>query len=477
MKMKYVLGVPLIAFVTIMSTPSIQDCYANAINVTNVSVSSVAGGMADIQFDISWSNSWNLTWSDDGGLTTVTNWDAAWVFLKFKTPSSGWRHGMLASSGHSPAAGTSIEIGANGAGTNIGVFIKRDALGAGSLSAQGMKLRWDFAQSSLGGTSDVDISIHAIEMVYIPKGAFALGSGGVEANHFYKFPTSTDPYWVANEVAINCGPSAGKLTDANNTYYNNLLLPNAFPKGYAAFYCMKYEISQGQYAAFLNHLDSSDADARYPAYSGTSRYTISVVSNQYSSSAPDRACNFLSVQDLCSYLDWSGLRPMTELEFEKACRGTINPEINEYVWGTTTAAKFTSLNGIDGSGSETALPASANCNYFNAINGPVRVGIFAQPGSSRQKAGAGFYGVMDLAGNVYECVVMAFSEGVSFIPTHGDGLLYTAPDGWPTFYGFMRRGGSWSNLAADLQTSCRYLSTDSNRDSHYGGRGVRTSQP
>jgi formylglycine-generating enzyme required for sulfatase activity len=472
--MKKVLGVSIFAFASFLIV-STQDCSANAINVTNVSVSSVVGGMADIQFDISWSNSWNLSWSDDGGQTTVTNWDAAWVFLKFKTPSSGWRHGMLASSGHTAAAGASIELGSNGAGTNIGVFIKRDSLGAGSLSAQGMKLRWDFAQSSLGGTSDVDISIHAIEMVYIPKGAFALGSGGVEQYHFYKYPTSTDPYYVTNEAAISYGNTAGMLYNVDNYYWTGIL-SNAFPKGYAAFYCMKYEISQGQYAAFLNHLDSSDGDARYPAYTGTSRYAISVVSNQYSSSATDRACNFLSVQDLCSYLDWSGLRPMTELEFEKACRGTINPEINEYVWGTTTATKFTSLNGIDGSGSETALPTSANCNFTSVSNGPVRVGIFAQPGASRQKAGAGYYGVMDLAGNVSECVVMAYGEGKTYVPTHGDGLLYTAPDGWPTFYGFMRRGGSWSG-SESLQTSYRSFSSDSTRASTYGGRGVRTSQP
>ncbi len=475
MRINKLAGIGLIALVGLLDI-SVMDCRANAINVTNVSITSVSGGMADVQFDISWSNSWNLSWSDDGGQTTVTNWDAAWVFLKFKTPSSGWRHGMLASSGHTAVAGTSIELGSNGAGTNIGVFIKRDALGAGSLSAQGLKLRWDFAQSSLGGTSDVDISIHAIEMVYIPKGAFALGSGGVDQNHFYKFPTGTDTYYVTNETAISYDYSAGKLfCDGFGSI--RYTISNSFPKGYASFYCMKYEISQGQYAAFLNHLDSSEADARYPAYSGTYRYTISVASNQYAATAPDRACNFLSVQDLCSYLDWSGLRPMTELEFEKACRGTINPEPNEYPWGTTTVTKFSTLSGVDGSGSETALPASANCNYSSVSNGPVRVGVFAQPGASRQKSGAGYYGVMDLAGNVSECVVMAYLEGLSYIPTHGDGHLYSAPEGWPTFTGFMRRGGSWNDSNYLLQTSWRDSSASSLRSYSCGGRGVRTGQP
>ena len=29
----------------------------------------------------------------------------------------------------------------------------------------------------------------------------------------------------------------------------------------------------------------------------------------------------ISWSDMSAYLDWSGLRPMTELEYEKACRG------------------------------------------------------------------------------------------------------------------------------------------------------------
>ena len=45
-------------------------------------------------------------------------------------------------------------------------------------------------------------------------------------------------------------------------------------------------------------------------------------------------CNFLSWMDLAAYLDWAALRPMTELEFEKICRGPNPPIAGEYVWGT-----------------------------------------------------------------------------------------------------------------------------------------------
>ena len=41
-------------------------------------------------------------------------------------------------------------------------------------------------------------------------------------------------------------------------------LTAAFPKGYGAFYCMKYELSEGEYAAFLDQLTPAQAAARYP---------------------------------------------------------------------------------------------------------------------------------------------------------------------------------------------------------------------
>ena len=40
--------------------------------------------------------------------------------------------------------------------------------------------------------------------------------------------------------------------------------------------------------------------------------------------------------NLCTYLDWAGLRPMTELEYEKICRGPSAPVAGEYAWGSTT---------------------------------------------------------------------------------------------------------------------------------------------
>ncbi len=50
------------------------------------------------------------------------------------------------------------------------------------------------------------------------------------------------------------------------------------------------------------------------------------------------ACDYLSWMDLCAYADWAGLRPMTELELEKACRGGgVSATAGDYPWGSTAA--------------------------------------------------------------------------------------------------------------------------------------------
>lgn len=185
--------------------------HANAINLANISFQNVGGSTADIEFDVSWSNSWHLSWSDDGGSTYVTNWDAAWIFAKYRTLGGLWRHATLSSSGHSAPAGATLHVASNGIGTNVGVFLRRPSSGSGSVQFNDVRLRWNFAADGLGGTNDVDVSVHAIEMVYIPSGAFSVGSGGEESDHFYRSPTHSDPYPIQSEGPIQIGSSVGNL--------------------------------------------------------------------------------------------------------------------------------------------------------------------------------------------------------------------------------------------------------------------------
>ena len=53
----------------------------------------------------------------------------------------------------------------------------------------------------------------------------------------------------------------------------------------------------------------------------------------YTARLPFRRCIFLGSSDRFSYATWAGLRPMSELEYDKACRGPLHPVPLEEVWG------------------------------------------------------------------------------------------------------------------------------------------------
>jgi formylglycine-generating enzyme required for sulfatase activity len=465
---------------------------ANNLTVTNVTVLNAANGVADVRFDLSWDNAWHSSWPEYGGALNMTNWDAAWVFVKFRCAGGQWQHAILNASGHVATGGTQIESGANPAGQPVGAFVHRAADSNGTLNCPQMSLKWNYAATGLGGTNAVDVSVHAIEMVYIPQGAFYVGSGGTEYNAFYAGTNSTQPYQIASETAIPVGTNGlnhvnnnglynGEIYNYLNGYYSTAgdwigPIPDGFPKGYNAFYMMKYEISQGQYADFLNFVDPGMAATRFMNNYGNTRNTISKTGMVYTCAAPDRACNYLSWPDLLTYLKWAALRPMDELEYEKACRGPVYPVPNEYAWGDTLMTPMTGFGGVDGSGTETATPTNANLNI--SISGPVRVGIFATTTSGRRDAGAGYYGAMNLADNVMELVVATGdATGRAFTNEPGDGNEWTPASTWPSNGAGLGLRGSFS-LASNLgQTSGRFFAlwNSLSRQAVNGGRGVRSA--
>ena len=204
--------------------------------------------------------------------------------------------------------------------------------------------------------------------------------------------------------------------------------------------------------------------------------------------------NYMSWQDLISLLDWSGLRPMSELEFEKAGRGSrgltspIAPVGGEYAWGSTNITMATSITN-DGASNERGNQGS-NIAYDDGVNnrlgGPLRVGSFAKgiTGNMRENSGGSFYGVMELSGNLWERIVpVAKSGGRVFEGRyHGDGVLGTSGASnsatWPQSSGAGFRGGSWSTSATEARLSNRSFWTNTSnatRSSQFGGRGVRTA--
>jgi formylglycine-generating enzyme required for sulfatase activity len=244
---------------------------------------------------------------------------------------------------------------------------------------------------------------------------------------------------------------------------------------------MKHEVSQGQYAEFLNMLTADQAALCYDAANaGVNRYTISGTYPNYAASATNRACNFLNWLDGIRYVRWAGLRPMTELEYEKACRGPLTPVAGEYAWGNTSIAQATGLSN-DGTFGEVATPTTANCVYGSAANigGPIRSGAFATSISGRRDAGASYWGIMELSGNVWErAISVGCTEGRAFTGLHGTGT-WASPVGWPTTQvGYGVRGCAWNSASMMfLHVSDRTYANvnNANRSASYGWRGVRTA--
>ncbi len=454
--------------------------------VANVSVLARDQASVSVAFDIDWANAWR---------DPDKNHDAVWVVFKWCAPDrSQWHHARLAGGGMNPVgfdagAGTPLEgiVPAD----RTGIFLRLTAPGRRDVAAKQVTVMLQDAPQTDAANGEFQLDAFAVRMVYVAQGAFYLGSGGTEANRFYAGGTENEPFRIDAEDVLDIGDQPGKLAYRRDGHDNPMFsgdlgspLPAAYPKGYAAFYCMKYPITQGQYADFLNRLTPQQAAARFPNRYGRDRHTLryDAEKQRYLADTPLRACNQLSWADGAAFGAWAGLRPMSELEYEKACRGPRDPVPDEYAWGTT---RIESTTAIENDGTAAARAVDGNCNYnLSSPPGPFRVGIYAASGETREATGASYWGIDELSGNLWERpVTVGRPEGRSFTGRHGDGSLTDtgAADvaGWPGVdaVGAGHRGGQW-NDSADLArvSDRRYMSgVWAERIRIYGWRGVRTA--
>lgn len=399
-----------------------------------------------VKFTLSWKNSWHNS----------RNYDAAWIFMKYAAPvyrQSGYRHARVMDKGHnllynhiSKSPSPVFEVPQD----RTGVFVYPSSAYRGNIIwTIEVALDTTILNDQTFNSNERLIDVFGIEMVHIPEGAFTLGDPDTSAYNNYAFYKSNENgrpaglWTITSELQpIEIGPDQGKL------YYHSRqaiyqgdqigVIPGSFPKGYQAFYIMKYETSQGQYAQFLNSISSTATQSRvnfggkgYDQYRGT----LKSENGKYVASSPTRPCNYFSWDDACAYADWAGLRPVSELEFEKACRGTSKPINHEYPWNSNNKNKL--MRVVNSEGDLVWLQGISEADLTD---------------NNREYYGASFYWVMDLAGSLWErCITIGDSTGRSFQGTHGDGVLsnfgYATNADWPKgsteTAGFGFRGGGY----------------------------------
>lgn len=490
-----------------------QIVFASHLKVDNALMSEVnkETKLAKIKFNVSWDNSWKNDVNSDG----------IWVFAKFQTPEGDWKHVNLRSASnadfdyldHTPemfSSGDNVDLGMLVPAEKTGAFIFRTK-GKGTTVSKDVQLIWDYAKD---GVSDdqilkTSVKVFGLEMVYVPQDKYYVGDPvGADGpdNALYEYPNN-GAYLVASEDPILVDQVEGALyCDQDNPRSRDdtpFTIPAEFPKGYKAFWIMKYELTSQQFADFLNTLNrkqqqsmveadiSQDEIKNYYVKTDTEEEHIRnslVVSKtgngikepvKFYTYAPARALNFMSWSNVAAVGDWAGLRPITELEYEKASRGPKEAIANELAWGvdmgSPLSGRVQTFDGADGSGYEKKVPQMGVVNTcmgggiapFDVgkkekpdnpgFEGPVSGEVFENSQqhkgvSERINLGASYYGVLNLSGNLWErCVTMGHELGRAFDGQHGDGELsedgFSNVTNWPDQdgAGAGNRGGVWSS--------------------------------
>ena len=228
-------------------------------------------------------------------------------------------------------------------------------------------------------------SIDGMELVYIPAGEFKMGSTRAE-----------DPQTLDEEVPQHI------------VYLDS-------------FWIDQTEVTNAQYAMCV----ASGACSK--PIDNISLTRSSYYDNSLYSNYP---VILVSWNQAAAYCAWAGRRLPTEAEWEKAARG---PEGRIYPWGTT----------FDGT---LANYCDINCNndwkddrYDDGYTDTSPVGDYPD--------GASFYGVLDMAGNVYEWVADWYGPYSR--------IRQPNPTGPPSGTEHIIRGGSWGDDPAHIRSAVR----------------------
>ena len=452
----------LIALATLL----LNTAMANNVqcSVTNYNT---ATGVLSLSF--SWDNSWRNT----AGFTEFK--DGILLFIKYKDNlDPNWRKAPIAKGIYFnspngdvgdfnyayPNEYASIPIG-SGAFNHVIVSRATTNPGTGTVSGTANFNMY------VPGAVNPSFKVFALEMVNVPGGAFAVGDGNATAT-LRQGGTVSSPYIVVANDAITVGNTTGQLDYSAVTPPSGTVSAE-FPKAYNGYWMMKYELSQELYMAYLNCLNRTQQDAAIhptinlltgvttvantyvmtnaatPTFnqgircagtipvSGPVTFYCDLSGDNVASGTDDAQNNAVRVNTpaaVLQFLDWAGMRPMSGFEYEKASRGTTNPVLNEYAWGSTDSYVPTS----------TTFGTAAE-NYTPVSDGPfvtataVRNGAFSTATSTRKQSGGSYYGIMELSNSLPELTAgYGFELGTTnFTTALGDGdIVNGLPTTFPT---------------------------------------------
>ncbi len=496
MKQVYFLLLCLLSF--------LGNVYAN--NLT-IGTSTYTASNQTLTFSVAWDNSWSIN-------AGPSNWDAVWIFVKRQncTGNNNWVHQLLSSTSadHTAkdGANTSTLVAIDAVADGMGVFVKRIGNNVvGNVSAQTITIKLAGTNPSITTSNSDNFEVIGIEMVYVPQGQFYIGDGRPTNTNNFSAGNTTQPLLITSTVQA-AGLGTYDKYVSRPEYGCPVALPSTFPLGFNGYYVMKYEIQQGLVVEFMNTLTYDQQAKRMAAWSRlpnvlgagldedwnfvnvkvTTPGTFNTVPAVFGCTYPYIPQTHWTWQDLTALLDWAGLRPMTEFEYEKACRGPLAPVVNEYPWGTTT---YNFMNPGNASATSSFGVKDGHVHAGAWDGGPIRSGFAAGPSTNRSQSGATYYGIMDMAGQVFEqCVGGGNGYNYSnFTSVNGDGVLGSNgnanTNGWPSNggpdSGTILKGGFYNtgagNVAALRVSDRQYYAGDNTnavKSRPSGGRGVRS---
>lgn len=160
-----------------------------------------------------------------------------------------------------------------------------------------------------------------------------------------------------------------------------------------------------------------------------------------------------------------------------------------YAWGSTVVEP--AATALLDANTAAERPNRGNLTFAGCRpSGPYRSGCYADGSANREDAGAGYYGALDLSGNLWAWAVsVGVPEGRAFTGAHGDGALSAAGNAnvefWPGLKdgevtganGAGIHGGDFHNGAQASTVSFRQHSVNNSaaRSGIYGWRGARTA--